>query len=113
MFKIYNILLKTAWSSELKIFSNSLIVYFKPPFNYCELLEFFIAVYLFVVILAQMWTPHKKSVNIKIRSMLISVFLAAASDIYDFSEYANELEVTNHVNVNVIFCKFWIIIFYD
>ena len=67
------------------------------------MVDFFFSIYLFTVILAHLWIPHKESLNKQSHSVLITIFLAAAADIFDFAEYNNE-HLIDSVGVDVHTC---------
>ena len=52
-----------------------------------------------MVIFSHLFIPHTDNLHKEIHSNLITVFLAQAADIYDFSEYQTQ----SVVNVNVIY----------
>ena len=69
---------------------NNQFLILKLPFDYCQMVDFFFAIYLFIMIIAHLWIPHKESLNKHTHSVLITIYIAAAADIFDFSEYNND-----------------------
>ena len=56
-----------------------------------------------MIIFSHLFIPHTDSIHKKVHSVLITVFLAAAADIYDFAEYQNEHHIVDYINMNVLY----------
>ena len=58
---------------------------------------------MFMVILSHLLIPHTKILHQKVHSDLITLFLAQAADIYDFSEYQNQDIIDNYAEMNILY----------
>ena len=105
MFSNHSILKRSEFlvlKTTLNIIFLICIIFFKLPFDYCDVIDFFLAIYLFAIIFSHLFIPHTDTLHKEVHSTLITFHIAGAADVYDFAEYINDAVVLTYIDANVL-----------